>query len=108
MNRPSFPTHKQCANYKNGFCTIYGIPVNPDDPACPNFTPKTMTQTAGTPQTTYTPTQPPLPPQTANFPQYTPGWGRGGGYGYGMSAGGGGQGRGRRGSGGAGGGRGFG
>ena len=94
MYRQNILTHKQCANYRDGFCTFYGIPVNPDEPACPNFTPKTITQT---PQSSPTPMQPPPPPQTANFPPAEPGWGRGG---YGMYARGRGQGRG--------GGRGFG
>ncbi|RLI17337.1 hypothetical protein DRO44_03770 [Candidatus Bathyarchaeota archaeon] len=40
----SYPTHKQCANFKNGFCTVYKVAVNPNDPACPNFVPRTATQ----------------------------------------------------------------
>jgi len=32
-------THSQCAYYKDGFCTLYGAPMPPDAPACPNFTP---------------------------------------------------------------------
>ncbi len=42
MSVKSFFTHKQCANFKNGFCMAYGMTVNPDDPACPNFTPKNL------------------------------------------------------------------
>jgi len=35
-------THGNCANFKNGFCTLAGVAVNPNEPACPNFTPKSM------------------------------------------------------------------
>jgi hypothetical protein len=35
-----FPTHKDCVNFRNGFCASYRIPVNPDGTACPRFTNK--------------------------------------------------------------------
>ena len=38
------PTHKECINFRDGICTLYGIPVDPNQPACPNFTPKTAYQ----------------------------------------------------------------
>jgi len=44
-------THEACAHFKDGFCSLYGIPVSPDQPACPNFTPKN----ASTPPTFYQP-----------------------------------------------------
>ena len=47
---PRTPTHKDCINFRDGVCTLYGIPVNPNQPACPNFTPKTAVTT---PTTTY-------------------------------------------------------
>ncbi len=37
-------THKECIHFNNGVCTFYGIPVNPDQTACPNFIPKTTLQ----------------------------------------------------------------
>jgi len=40
-----YPTHGNCANFRNGFCTLAGVVVNPNDPACPNFTPKSMMRT---------------------------------------------------------------
>ena len=36
-------THKECANFNNGFCTLGGATVDPDGVACPNFTPKNIT-----------------------------------------------------------------
>lgn len=38
--QPSFPAHLDCANFGNGFCTLNGVAVNPTEPACPSFTPK--------------------------------------------------------------------
>lgn len=32
--------HSECAHYKDGFCNLHRINVNPDSPACPYFTPK--------------------------------------------------------------------
>lgn len=34
--------HKECVNYKDGRCTLFGIPVDPDAPACPRFTPRSV------------------------------------------------------------------
>ena len=36
----SFPIHKECRNFRNGFCMALGIPVNPNGSACPMFTPR--------------------------------------------------------------------
>lgn len=41
-----FPIHRNCTNFQNGRCMLLGIEVNPDGPACPNFTPKSMTETS--------------------------------------------------------------
>ena len=49
MKTGSCQTHKQCANFNNGFCLIYGIAVNADAPACPNFTPNITEQTQANP-----------------------------------------------------------
>ena len=51
MSYPSqygFPTHKECANFRNGICMLSGVAVYPDGPVCPNFTAKIMTDTART------------------------------------------------------------
>jgi hypothetical protein len=37
--------HKNCIHYKNGFCDLNQMPVNPDKPACPRFTPEKPTGT---------------------------------------------------------------
>jgi len=47
---PRTPTHKDCINFSDGICTFYGRPVDPNQPVCPNFTPKTAVTT---PATTY-------------------------------------------------------
>lgn len=59
-----FPIHRNCANFRNGFCTLTGAAVDPSESACPNFTPKSLVETpraakayAGTRQ----PYQPRLP-----------------------------------------------
>ncbi|HDD42657.1 MAG TPA: hypothetical protein ENF79_03115 [Nitrososphaeria archaeon] len=36
----SGPTHSQCVYFRNGLCTLRGIQVPPNEPACPNFMPK--------------------------------------------------------------------
>lgn len=75
MSETGFPTHKYCANFKNGFCMAYRIAVNPDEPACPNFTPKTTepTQTIlRTPFAPYSQAVPPPPQITANLSQLPP------------------------------------
>lgn len=33
--------HKNCINFKDGFCLLKNKPVNPDSSACPQFKPKT-------------------------------------------------------------------
>lgn len=80
-----FPTHGDCANFRSGYCSVYGIAVDPESPACLNFTPKsvrTLPQKARAypedkqPYETYVPRiqsyKPPIlpyPPQTGyNFP----------------------------------------
>lgn len=107
-----FPTHKQCANFKNGFCITYGIAVNPDEIACPNFVPKTTEQTQPVPGTSpilYQSAVPPMQP-TGNFSQFPQIGGRMNWYGMsgrgGGGRGGGGAGRGGSGRGGGGGGMG--
>ena len=55
------PAHGDCANFRNGFCTLYGTAVDPNGPACPNFTPR------GSVPAAQTPTQPP-PPAPVGFP----------------------------------------
>lgn len=101
MSGTGFPTHKHCAHFKNGFCIGYRITVNPDEPACPNFTPKTTEQTQTILRTPFAPYSlrtippPPPPPQaTTNLPQLPlrgwrrnqygtggmGGWGRMGGF----------------------------
>lgn len=41
----AFPTHQDCANFRNGLCTLYCVAVNPDGAACPRFTPKNIMAT---------------------------------------------------------------
>jgi len=38
--KPGFPAHRDCANFRNGLCTLNGVAVNPNENACPSFTPK--------------------------------------------------------------------
>lgn len=109
MSVKGFPTHKQCVNFNNGFCMAYGIAVNSDDPACPNFTPKTTEQMQPIPRTSpilYQSAVPPMQP-AGNFPQFPQTSGRMNRYGMsgrGGGRGGGGAGRGGGGRGGGGGG----
>jgi len=74
-----FPTHGDCANFRSGYCSLHSTAVDPDDPACLNFTPKsimTMPQKARTyPEThgsriqSFWSYMPPYPPQTEyDFP----------------------------------------
>lgn len=35
-----FHAHRNCANFRDGLCTLSGVAVDPNGPACPNFTPK--------------------------------------------------------------------
>lgn len=47
----SFPTHEDCTYFKNGFCTLYDVAMDPNSPVCPNFTPKSSTPAPQTPPT---------------------------------------------------------
>ena len=38
--RPTFPTHGDCANFRNGLCILKGTAIDPKGIVCPNFTPK--------------------------------------------------------------------
>ena len=58
----SVPTHGDCANFRDGFCTLYGTAMDPGAPACPSFTPE---NTASTPQT---PPMQPMLQAPAGFP----------------------------------------
>lgn len=40
--QPIFPTHSDCANFRNGMCMLNGVAVDSNGAACPNFTPKSM------------------------------------------------------------------
>ena len=40
-----FPIHKDCANFRNGFCTLNGVAVDSNGAACPKFTAKSITAT---------------------------------------------------------------
>lgn len=35
--RNMFPTHKDCRNFLNGVCMLFGVQVDPNGPACPRF-----------------------------------------------------------------------
>ncbi len=66
----SVPTHEDCANFRDGFCTLNGAAVDPSAPVCPSFTPKSSTPA---PQTlpTYPMFQAPtvLPAQMPQIPK---------------------------------------
>lgn len=36
------PTHKDCVNFKDGFCLLRGVAVDPNGTACPSFTPRNV------------------------------------------------------------------
>jgi hypothetical protein len=40
------PTHGDCANFKNGFCALYGAVVDPGEPVCQSFMPRNPTVTS--------------------------------------------------------------
>ena len=40
--QPGFPAHRDCANFRNGLCTLNGVAVNPNGAACPKSTPKSL------------------------------------------------------------------
>lgn len=46
------PTHKDCIHFMNGFCTLNDVPVDPNEAACPSFTPKGMMGMPQAPPTT--------------------------------------------------------
>jgi len=64
-----FPAHQDCANFRDGVCTLNGVAVNPNGVACPNFTQKSK---MATPQTAkaYPRSRQAHPPQT--IPSYPP------------------------------------
>lgn len=43
--RLKFPTHGDCANFRNGLCILNGIAVDSKGTVCPNFTPKSVMTT---------------------------------------------------------------
>ncbi|RLI05368.1 hypothetical protein DRO24_05945 [Candidatus Bathyarchaeota archaeon] len=45
----AYPTHRECANFRDGRCLLLGIEVDPNGPACPNFTPRIQTPRAAAP-----------------------------------------------------------
>ncbi len=47
----AFPTHGNCANFRDGFCALNGAVVDPSAPACPSFTPKSSIPAPQTPST---------------------------------------------------------
>jgi hypothetical protein len=70
-----FPTHQDCANFRNGLCTLNGIAVNPNGAACPKFTPRSITATPQAVRAHPGARRPyqPYPPQTGHSyptPQY--------------------------------------
>lgn len=44
----SVPVHGDCANFRDGFCMLYGTAIDPSGPACPNFTPRNPNPTSQT------------------------------------------------------------
>ena len=40
MYNPLNFKHSDCVHYKNGFCDLYKMRIDPNSPICPNFTPK--------------------------------------------------------------------
>ncbi len=77
----SQPKHRDCTNFKDGKCLLYGVTVPPDGPACPNFTPRTQAAIPGTIR--------PVSPSPATGVPYAPPprWGYGAGYGPGRGFG---------------------
>jgi hypothetical protein len=43
-----YPIHGECASFRNGFCTLSGVAVDPNGAACTRFTPKRKTKTLQT------------------------------------------------------------
>ncbi|MEA2089515.1 MAG: hypothetical protein U9O89_01985 [Thermoproteota archaeon] len=67
LGTSKFPTHKECIHFNSGLCTLNNVPVDPNQPTCPNFTPKNITLP---PQTSRTYQQPQPYPQP--YPLYYP------------------------------------
>lgn len=70
---PKFPTHKECIHFNNGFCILNNVSVDPNQLACPNFTPKNVTsklQTAGISQQPQPSTQPYPSNHPYTFPSF--------------------------------------
>lgn len=80
-----FPIHQDCANFRNGICTLAGVAVDSNGLACPNFTPKNMTAKPHATRAYPEARQPyqPYPPQiTQGHPPYIPPHPRQTGYGF--------------------------
>ena len=81
-----FPIHRNCVNFRNGLCTLIGAAVDPEESACPNFTPKSFAETPQTAKAytgTRQPYQPRLPQTGYGLPisyAYPPWVGYGQGY----------------------------
>jgi len=45
------PTHENCANFRDGFCQLYGAAVDSNGAACPSFTPKSSAPISQAPPT---------------------------------------------------------
>jgi hypothetical protein len=43
--RSTFPTHSDCANFRNGLCILNNVAVDPKGAVCPHFTSKSMMAT---------------------------------------------------------------
>lgn len=66
-----FPVHRNCANFKSGICILIGAAVDPSEPACQNFTPKSLAETLQTVEAstgTGQPCRPRLPQSGYGFP----------------------------------------
>ena len=55
--QPVSASHKECAHFSDGFCVMNRVRVGPDQPACPNFTPKSMMTTPQMARTYHQPGQ---------------------------------------------------
>jgi hypothetical protein len=62
--QPKLATHKECAHFSDGFCTLNDVAVGPDQAACPNFTPRSILRT---PQTAKPYQQPRQLPQVSSL-----------------------------------------
>jgi hypothetical protein len=75
--RKLFLTHRDCANFRKGLCTLNDIAVDPNGPVCPNFVPKGAMTTqpiarvppqARQPYNLYTPRIQSYPPYVPLYP----------------------------------------